>query len=181
VSNAVLTLFGLTAFPKNNPKVQQWRLVIDCPEPERIVLCENLDALKQPDSARSLNTELWYVGGNNIRILEFLSAAHLRLPLYYMCDWDLAGLQIFGRVKAVMAEKDCVIRLLQPHDISLRLPVDSPYHNSTWLPAAPMSGLSADDFSPEEQLLIHQLIRANEWIEEESQDFETLLRFNKVI
>jgi len=181
VLKAVLQIFDITSFPKCDPKEQQWRLVIDCTSPVCIVLCENLAALKFPDTSIGLSIELWYVGGNNTKILENLSSAKLTLPIYYMGDWDYDGLRIFQNVKNIMAAKRTEIRLLHPHDITARLPIDSPYHESKWKHHLPFSGLREADFSPKGIGLIKSLIKANEWLEEESQDFTTMIKFNKIV
>jgi hypothetical protein len=181
VLTAILQILGIDKFPKSDPKEQQWRLVIDCPQPDQILLCENLDALKMPDAAIALNTELWYVGGNNTRILKNLSADKLKLPIYYMCDWDYDGLRIFETVQNILAELDTNVALLLPHNVSGKLPVNSPYHFSEWRKNLVFSGLSPIKYVDEARILIDQLIGKNEWIEEESQDLESLLKFNNVI
>ena len=177
---AVLQILGIEKFPKNDPKELRWRLVVDCIEPRQILLCENLDALKLPETAIALNTELWYVGGNNTKILENLSADKLKLPLYYMCDWDYDGLRIFETVYRIMKDKDTVVKLLLPYDLNKKLPVNSPYHYSEWKMHLEFSGLAKEKYSDNARKLITQLIAKNEWIEEESQDLEILLRSNGV-
>ena len=146
-----------------------------------MLLCENLAALKYPNTAIESNVELWYVGGNNTKIVENLSPDKLTLPIYYMGDWDYDGLRIYQNVKKIMADKNVQIRLLNPCDSGRRLPVDSPYHNSEWKHHLPFSGLQETDFSAEAINLIKLLAKANEWIEEESQDFKTMLIANKLI
>lgn len=178
---AVLQILGIDKFPKNDPKEQRWRLVVDCPYPSRILLCENLDALKLPEISIALNTELWYVGGNNTRILENLSENKLKLPIYYMCDWDYDGLRIFENVQRIMEEKETSVKLLLPHNLNGRLPVNSPYHYSEWKRHLYFSGLTPEKYEGNTLDLITLLISKNEWIEEESQDMETLLKFNGVI
>ncbi len=178
---AVLQVLGIEKFPKSDPKEQQWRLVVDCAHPERIVLCENLAALKSPDDAIRLNTELWYVGGNNTRILENLSAEKLLLPIFYMCDWDYDGLRIYETVQRIMKDKNNVIGLLIPYDLNKKLPVDSPYHNSHWKSQLYFSGLTSEQYSQTAIDLINGLIENDQWVEEESQDFEAMLKHNNVI
>lgn len=178
---AVLTILEITGFPENDPKEQQWRLIIDCLEPRCILLCENLAALKYPHDAIKMNIELWYVGGNNTRILENLSPDKLRLPFYYMCDWDYDGLRIFSNVKAIIEGKGAAVTLLTPHDTSKSLPVDSPYHNSRWKHDRVFTGLNKGLFNEVQQRLITQLVAENSWIEEESQDLKALLLHNNAI
>jgi hypothetical protein len=178
VRNAVLQIFGVDQFPKRDPKEHIWRLIVDCPVPKMILLCENLDTLKCPDLAIALGVELWYVGGNNIAILKNLSQDKLRLPIYYRCDWDYDGLRIYGNVVEILKGKDKNIPILEPSDISRRLPVDSPYHNSRWKIDRFFSGLNKDIFDQKQRTLIEDLINSSQWIEEESQDLEKLLQHN---
>jgi len=181
VLKAVLKILERDEFPHSDPKEQQWRLVVDCTDPQAVILCENIAMLKQSDVVRNLNIEAWYVGGNNIKILEHLSADKLRLPLYYMCDWDQAGLAIFSRIKNILRRKAAIVKVLRPYDITARLPVNSPYHSSNWRLQQAFSGLVEGDFEAQDVDVIQRLIHAGEWIEEESQDFEKLLRYNGAI
>lgn len=178
---AVYQILGIGHFPKSDPKEQQWRLIIDCPDPKRVLLCENLDALKVPEIAIELNTELWYVGGNNTRILHNLSPDKLKIPVLYMCDWDYDGLRIFENVRRILAEKAAVVQLLMPYDLSKILPVDSPHHYSKWKRPQPFSGLCPDFYDAAAFKLITRLINRDEWVEEENQELEALLKYNKVI
>ena len=73
LEDAILTILGLERFPGKDPKDQQYRFVIDCPNPEVIVLCENIDFLLMPWVARENNIELWYAGGSNIEKLNQLT------------------------------------------------------------------------------------------------------------
>ncbi|RPJ66146.1 MAG: hypothetical protein EHM20_17670, partial [Alphaproteobacteria bacterium] len=132
IKKAVYHLLQISDFPDKDPKNNQWRLVVDCIAPQQMVLCENLAFLKQPWLAHENNVELWYVGGNNVEIIEQIAPNKFCLPLFYSCDWDLAGLQIFQRLKKKIEEKGYRIQLLIPHNIGLALPTNSPYHNSKW-------------------------------------------------
>ena len=180
VKNAVLEILNIREFPHSDPKNYLWRLTVDCQNPEIILLCENLDTLKCPDFAIENNIELWYVGGNNTSILKNLSSDKLKLPLYYRCDWDYDGLRIFCTIRNILAEKNASISLLEPADASKRLPVNSHYHNSKWKPDKPFSGLETKYFNQEQQQLIQELIQSDEWIEEESQELEILLAYNRL-
>lgn len=181
VKNAVLNILQIERFPKSDPKNHIWRLSVDCPNPVCILLCENLDNLKCPDIALELGVELWYVGGNNTGILNNLSVDKLKLPIYYHCDWDYDGLRIYGNVHQIMSTKGKAIGLLEPADPSKRLPVDSPYHYSQWKKDKIFSGLNQQLYTISQQELISGLISENQWIEEEGQDFEQLLRFNSCL
>jgi hypothetical protein len=178
VRNAVLQILEIGQFPKTDPRDHTWRLIVDCPDPICILLCENLDNLKCPEVAIDLGVELWYVGGNNTGILKNLSQEKLDLPIYYHCDWDYDGLRIYGNVNKIMEEKGKTIKILEPVDPSRRLPVNSPYHHSQWKTDKFFSGLFQSIYSARQLSLINELIAENQWIEEESQDFEALLKSN---
>lgn len=175
LKNAVCKILGITDFPDQDPKNLQWRFVIDCIDPKRIVLCENLDRLKNPWKAREHNIELWYVGGNNIGIIDFINSAKLSLPIFYCCDWDFHGLSIYSRIKEKMKSKSCYLNLLIPDTYEVSLPIDSPHHNSRWDFNKTLSGLKQEDFSDESVSLINRLINDNKWIEEESLDLLKIL------
>ncbi len=156
-------------------KEHQWRLVIDCQQPIAVVLCENKAFLKQPWIAKKLNIKLWYAGGNNIAILNDIDEQELSRPIYYSGDWDLAGLQIYSRIKNGLKHRGKSIALLYPNKPHKPLPVDSPYHNSKWIADKELSGLDSDNFESEEILLIRSLIESNQWIEEESNELQKML------
>jgi len=169
LEKAVLQILGLKIFPGRDPKDQQYRFIVDCPNPEKIVLCENIDFLLMPWVSRENNVELWYAGGNNIDKLNYLP--EITLPIYYSCDWDYHGLKIFERIK----EKIPQITLLTPSAIDSRKPTDSPNHKSHWIDEKPFSGLGSQHFNPSETMLINELIAGKEWIEEESNDLIAML------
>jgi hypothetical protein len=118
------------------------------------------------------------LGGNNVGIIKFISPEKLKLPLYYSCDWDLAGLQIYQRVKTIIRAKNAEIKLLYPYTIETALPVDSPHHFSEWDVSLPLSGLPETEFSEREIRLINALIDKKHWIEEESLDLIEVFSFN---
>ncbi|WP_127127814.1 hypothetical protein [Pseudoflavitalea rhizosphaerae] len=170
LKNAVCKILGITDFPEKDPQNLQWRFVTDCISPKSIVLCENLDRLKNPWKAREANLELWYVGGNNIGIIDFIDPDKLRLPIYYCCDWDFHGLSIYSRIKLKIQSKGYELNLLIPDGYEIALPIDSPHHKSRWNFNKRLSGLKQEDFSDEAINLIKRLIQDNKWIEEESLD-----------
>lgn len=59
-----------------------------------IVLCENKDRLRNP---RHEFIEFWYVGGNNIKQIQFIPKP--TIPIFYLCDLDFHGLNIYNRIK----------------------------------------------------------------------------------
>lgn len=178
---AVCRLLDITSFPDKDPMNLQWRLTVDCVDPKAIVLCENLAFLKTPWDAREHHIELWYVGGSNTAIIDYISSEKLRLPIFYSCDWDYHGLRIFQNISERLLLKGCGIKLLFPNNPDERLPVVMEHHKSRWLPKKDLSGLDQNVFDVNYQVLILDLIKNDQWIEEESFDFGELLKFNGVI
>ena len=173
--NAVYHLLEIKQFPAEDPKVLQWRFVVDCPEARIVVLCENLNFLKTPRIARENHIELWYVGGNNINNIDYIPKHKLILPLYYSCDWDYDGLKIYERLCARFAQKQKSITLLHPFPIRCKS-VNSPEHNSCWKHNKPFSDLNISLFQPEDIALIQKLINCDEWVEEETLDLIEMTR-----
>jgi hypothetical protein len=178
VKKAVCKILQIDRFPEEDAKDNQWRLVVDSVHPKAVILCENIAHLKNADKMRNNNIELWYVGGNNVGIIKFISHEKLQLPMYYSCDWDFAGIQIYLRVKKVLKEKNAEIKLLFPYTIETFLSVHSPYHFSEWDLSKPLSGLPETEFCEREITLIKALIEKKHWIEEESLDLVSNFEFN---
>lgn len=178
LKDAVCKILGIVDFPEKDPKNLQWRFVIDCQDPTTIILCENIAHLKNPWKARENNIELWYVGGNNINIIDYIDSNKLTKKLYYSCDWDYHGLSIYSRIKEKLNKKACEIVLLIPYDLSFALPTDSPHHHSKWVEDKKLSGLNIIDFTPDALSIISKLIIEDKWIEEESLDLIELFKFN---
>ncbi|WP_440067716.1 hypothetical protein [Tenacibaculum discolor] len=175
VREAVFSILGIDQFPLDK-KENQWRLVVDYKNPKAIVLCENKSFLKQPWIARNTEVKMWYVGGNNIKILDDIDEVELSKPIYYSCDWDLAGLQIYSRVKGKLKDRNSDIMLLYPNIPHKRISTYINYHNSHWELTKTLSGLKPEFFSKKELLLITDLIQSEEWIEEESTDLELMIK-----
>lgn len=174
----VCRILEIEDFPSEDPKDFQWRFVVDCLNPELVVLCENLDFLKTPNIARRHNVELWYVGGNNTANIHQIDLEKLNKPLYYSCDWDYDGLKIFCRVKDILKSKSKDITILFPSNLQDRLPVDSPHHKSRWDHSNDFSGLNRAYFRENEIDLITQLIQKDQWIEEETNDLIKMVTNN---
>jgi len=172
--NAVLKILDITEFPLDK-KENQWRLVVDHPKPKAIVLCENKSFLKQPWIAKNVGVKLWYVGGNNIKIIDDIDEMELSKPIYYSCDWDLAGLQIYSRLKEKLKSKNTDIHILYPNEPLKKISTYIDYHHSHWDLTKSLSGLKIDFFSKKELILIHDLIQNKKWIEEESFDLQKIL------
>lgn len=180
LKNAVLQLLEINEFPEKDPKNNQWRFVVDCLNPKVIVLCENLDCLKVPLEYKNNNIELWYVGGNNTKPLEDISQDKLILPIYYFCDWDYNGLQIYSSVKKIFKTKGIDVKIVQPKTFEKAVDVDIKHHKSKWNDKD-FSNLNKDDFSLHQIEFINQLIINKKWIEEESLDLIKLLKTDNII
>ena len=174
IRNAVFKILDITEFSLDK-KENQWRLVVDHPNPKAIVLCENKSFLKQPWIAKNMNVKLWYVGGNNIKIIDDIDGIELSKPIYYSCDWDLAGLQIYSRIKAKLKNRNKDIFLLYPNEPHKKISTYIDYHHSHWNSLEILSGLPMEIFSKKELILINDLIQNELWIEEESFDLVEML------
>ncbi|OMP75818.1 hypothetical protein BW716_28190 [[Flexibacter] sp. ATCC 35208] len=181
IASTVLRLLGLDSFPGSDPKENQWRFVIDPPSPKLIVLCENIANLKRPWIAIAHEIELWYVGGSNTAILENISFDKLQLPLFYCCDWDQDGIDIYKRIYKIFAEKGKDIGILTPYDQQAAIPEVSEKHESRWKEVDMVKQWPAHPFNAEQVELLSKLFRNKQWIEEESQDLVELLRYNELI
>ena len=77
--------------------------------------------------------------------------------------------------------KGCEIKLLYPDTPDERLPVVMEHHKSKWIAGKELSCLNPALFNDAYILLIKDLIKNDQWIEEESFDFVALLKFNGAI
>ncbi|MCU4577973.1 hypothetical protein KTJ34_11080 [Acinetobacter courvalinii] len=173
--NAVFKILDITEFALDK-KENQWRIVVDYPDPQAIVLCENRSFLKQPWIAKDTRTKLWHVGGNNIRIIDDIDEVELSKPIYYSCDWDLAGLQIYLRIKEKLKNRNKELVLLYPNEPQKKISTYIEYHHSHWDLSKELSGLPINFFSNKELTLINDLIRNEMWIEEESFNLQYMLK-----
>lgn len=147
----------------------QYLYVLQCHAPSMIVLCENLYFLKMPGKARKNHIELWYAGGRNIEKLVYTD--NRDLPIYYLCDWDHDGLDIYRSVR----EKIPHIQLLTPNGD--KKDIVQSEHKSLWrYPELPsrLSGLPGELYTNSQRKLIETLIKENSWIVEESNNLVTL-------
>lgn len=176
VLNAVYKILDISKFPLQDVKDNLWRFVVDCPTPKAVVLCENLDFLKTYWIAQENSIKLWYVGGNNINIINQIDREEFKRPFFYSGDWDLAGLKIYSRVKHILSQSNKEIKLLFPNNPLTRLPVNLPEHNSKWDFSKELSGLDPFNFNRKEIKLIKDLMQNDEWIEEESNDLLEMVK-----
>ena len=173
LERAVKNILNIETFADNRDF--QYLYVLQCHAPKHIVLCENLYFLKMPDKARKNHVELWYAGGRNIEKLIYTQSRDL--PVYYICDWDHDGLDIYASVK----EKIPHIQLLTPN--GGKKDIVKTEHKSLWrYPETParLSGLPAELYTGQQQQLIETLISENAWIVEESNDLASLLVLDPV-
>ncbi len=161
----VLKLLKIDKFPDESTD-NQWRISQDCENPIAILLCENFDFIKAYWEFTNNNIELWYVGGSNTAKLERISKRYLELPLYYVCDWDYHGLQIYERVVDIFEKKQKEITLITPKNPMLK-PIKSGNHKSKWREGK-FSNLERELYLKEQQILIEKLINTNTWVEEQT-------------
>ncbi|MGA6118709.1 hypothetical protein [Sphingobacterium anhuiense] len=172
---AIFHILDVSDFPSEDKKDNNWRFVVDCKEPKAIVLCENLNFLKMPWIAENLRLKLWYVGGNNIKIIDQIDRQEFNYPIFYSGDWDHAGISIYLRIKEKLKAVSKEITLLYPSTLH-RLPVNSPHHFSKWNFKGELSGLDRSQLYEKDIQLIQELINKNEWIEEEYNDLEVMIK-----
>ncbi|RHV92972.1 hypothetical protein [Culturomica massiliensis] len=172
LEDAVLRILGIDHFPDSE---QQGFYRVPCVSPRCIILCENGYFLTL-DIAREREVELWYVGGNNTRPLEHLDK--IDYPIYYLCDWDQHGLEIYERLYQIIegVEHRCSsLTLLTPNGKREKLKDTEDHHSSVWKPGPCFSGLTPERYSPAQQVLLADLIAREEWIEEEGNDLVGLI------
>jgi len=117
--------------------------------PKAIILCENDNLLRKP---RLAVIELWYAGGNNTAKLAYVPKS--QIPMYYLCDWDNKGIEIYQRIK----------RNYLP-DIQLIVPTNTKFLSvkSEW-----KTHIEKSFFTKSALQLLKYLEENNLWIEEES-------------
>lgn len=168
--SAVKGILGIAELA--NDKDQQYKYVLQSHQPNKIVLCENLDFLKRPSKPRKHHLELWYAGGKNIDKLNYVG--EIKLPIFYSCDWDYDGLMIYQLVKRKIPD----IRLLYPN--GPRKSIVKTEHESHWKfkkESHLLSNLDPSFYSELEKTLIIELITSNDWIMEETNDLIEMINF----
>lgn len=175
LKEVVKKIIGYEKFP-NEIKTLQWIDVLECKNPKLVVLCENLDFLKIPDIARDNNVELRCARGSNTAKLEHSSER--KIPIYYSCDWDYAGLyNIYKNVKKHIPN----IKLLYPNKLKAK-DITFSKHKSLWRKDVDYEMLNKYlSFNKMETELINNLIKNDEWIEEESNNLIDMLKENNAI
>lgn len=172
LERAVLKIIGVQEFPQNE---NQGFYRVPCLNPKFIIICENMYFLTLT-IARQNNVELWCAGGNNTKPFENIS--NIPLPIYYLCDWDYDGLKIYERIAnriECISDKKSSLILITPNGKKESIVATSDYHNSQWRNDLSFSGLNPNQYSKEQKDFILELMKSNEWIEEESNDIGLLI------
>ena len=160
-----------------NDKAQQWIYKLTHPHRKLVVLCENLDFLRRPTQPLKNNIELWYAGGRNTPKLE-REKQLIDVPIYYICDWDHDGLEIYLQVKQILP----TIQLLTPTASPIKLS-DTPNHASYWEENDEQVFSSLPEFilSNYHKHIVKDLIQNNKWIREEDNDLIKMLKTNSAL
>jgi len=155
LENAILQVLDVNNFI-DDTKEQQFLSIYHSKEPAKIILlCENSDRLVNP---RQKYTEIWYAGGKNTLKLDFVPKP--KLPIFYLCDWDFDGLNIYSHIKK---HYFATIELIKPSNYKeLAKNIIETEHKSIWKNSFNM------DLLTEEEKLIVNFLKPNLWIEEES-------------
>jgi hypothetical protein len=150
VYDAVVKILGLETLPRDEHD-QQFLYVLHCEslKPKCIVLCENDNKLRKP---RLKDVELWHAGGRNTAKLKFIQEP--QLPIYYLCDWDNKGIEIYQDIK----------RSIFP-DIELLIPAQGVKTTEVKSPWALQ--IHRELFSPKALEILDSVI-PEKWIEEEN-------------
>ena len=153
---AVLKILELKTLHRDEHD-QQFLYVLHCQSktPKAIMLCENDNLLRKP---RLTAMELWYAGGANTAKLAYVPTP--QIPMYYLCDWDNKGMEIYQRIKRGYFPK---IQLIVPK-------------TPKFLPTKFEWKTDIDEllFTENALQLLRHLIENNLWIEEESIDILNL-------
>jgi hypothetical protein len=136
---------------------QQYLTVLHCKskKPLRILLCENKNLLTKK---RLKTTELWYAGGKNINKLKFVNIPDI--PIYYLCDWDNDGIEIYYKIKQIYKQLNLIIP-------NKPIKYKSTKEHLEW-----KVDIKEGLLSNEAVELLTELTEKKKWIEEESINFE---------
>lgn len=94
LSEAIKKIIGVKYFPEESKDQQFLSILFPKNETRFIILCENKNRLVVP---RHDFIEFWYAGGKNTKQLQFVPKP--KLPIFYLCDWDFDGLNIYTEIK----------------------------------------------------------------------------------
>lgn len=94
LSKAIKTILEIELFPEEIKDQQFISILYPKNKTKCIILCENKNRLI---TQRHEFIEYWYAGGKNIKQLEFIPEP--QHPIFYLCDWDFEGLNIYIDIK----------------------------------------------------------------------------------
>jgi hypothetical protein len=177
LETAVKSLIGIDEFIETD---KQYIKPFHCKsENARItILCENFYYLKFPHYIEENEIELMYVGGYNVSRLANL--VDVKLPIYYLCDWDYDGLKIYEKAKSIidnLRNNQFKLILLTPNGKPEKISDTDEYHSSKWTNLHEyICGLKKEFYSEEQLNLIQHLIKEDEWIEEEGNSLEDIIK-----
>jgi len=177
LETAVKSLIGITEFPVNE---KQYLKPFHCKHENAkvTILCENFYFLKFPHYIEENEIELMYVGGYNVSKLNNL--IDVKLPIYYLCDWDYDGLQIYENAKNIidnLKNNEYKLQLLTPNGKSEKISETEGHHSSKWENKNKfICGLTKQFYNEEQIDLIEILIQNDEWIEEEGNKLENIIK-----
>lgn len=108
LASAIKTVVGINHFIEDDKDQQFLSILYPKTSTRYIILCENKDRLRNP---RHEFIEFWYVGGNNINQIQFIP--NTTTPIFYLCDLDFDGLNIYYNIKKTYLNK---IKLFVPQN-----------------------------------------------------------------
>ncbi len=94
LSKAIKTILEIELFPEEIKDQQFISILYPKTKTRFIILCENKNRLI---TQRHEFIEYWYAGGKNIKQFEFIPKP--QHPIFYLCDWDFEGLNIYIDIK----------------------------------------------------------------------------------
>lgn len=94
LASAIKAVIGIEYFTEDDKDQQFLSVLYPQKSTQFIILCENKDRLRNP---RHEFIEFWYVGGNNIKQIQFIPKT--TIPIFYLCDLDFDGLNIYNNIK----------------------------------------------------------------------------------
>lgn len=177
LETAVKSLIGINEFPETD---KQYLKPFHCKnENAKItILCENFYFLKFPHYIEENEIELMYVGGYNVSRLNNL--IDVKLPIYYLCDWDYDGLKIYEKAKIIidnLKNNNFKLQLLTPNGKPEKISETEEHHSSLWENKDKfICGLTAQYYNEEQIKLIEYLVKKEEWIEEEGNELGYLIK-----
>lgn len=148
--NAILAILEVPQLPVDEHD-QQFLTILHCRNkiPKAVILCENDNQLRKP---RLQDIELWFAGGRNTAKLKYVNEP--QIPLFYLCDWDNKGIEIFQDIKNSIFPG---IQILTPEEPIKYQPIKSPWKTKIEYSLFP-------DGAKE----IFERLIPDHWIEEES-------------